>query len=68
MTGVYLLSHWSKVSHPVVNQFQSNSYKNCNDDEKISSCKCMKELFLNSFDPTLIKRVEDNYEVLYGLE
>ena len=67
-TGVYLLSHWSKVSLHVVAHPQRNSYNNCNDDEYIVSCEWKKEIFLNSLDTAIIKRVEDKYEDLDEIE
>ena len=64
---VYLLSHWSKVSLCMVAQSQRYSYKICIEYEDIVSCEWMKELFINSSDPALIKRVEEKYEALNGL-
>ena len=52
----------------MVAQFQRDSYKNCRDDEDIVSCEWTKELFVNSSDPAIIKRVEEKYEELNGLE
>ena len=68
VTGVYLLSHWLKVLLPTISQFQSNSYENFNDNEDIVSCEWTKEIFVNSSHNTLIKRVEDKYEALDGIE
>ena len=65
--GVYLLSNWSKVLLRVVSQFQRHSYENCSDDEDIVSCKWTKEIFVNSSDPDLIKRVDEKYEALKGI-
>ena len=56
-TGIYLLSHWSKVSLRVVALFQRDSYENFKDDENSVSCEWTKELFINSSYPALIKRV-----------
>ena len=67
-TGVYLLSHWSKVSVRVVAQPQINSYKNFNYDEDIVSFEWTKDIFMNSLDTAIIKMVEDKYEALDGIE
>ena len=67
-TGVYLLSHWSKFLLRVVEQFQIDSYMNWNNDEYIVSCERTKDIFVNSPDPTLIKRVGDKYETLYEID
>ena len=56
-TGVYLLSHWSKVSLSNVAQFQRYSYKNCSDNEDILSCEWTKDLFVNSPGPALVEMV-----------
>ena len=66
--GVYLLSHWSKVSLHVVAQFQRDSCKNWSEDKDIISCEWPKELFVNYSYPALIKMVEDKYEALEGIE
>ena len=63
-TGVYLLSHWLKVSLRVASQSQRDYYKNCSEDEDIISCESTKTLFVNSSDPALIKMVEEKYESL----
>ena len=67
-TGVYMLSQWSKFSLRVVAHHQRNPYKNCNDDEDIDSCECTKELFVNSLDTAITKKVEEEYETLDGIE
>ena len=67
-TGVYLLYHWSKVSLRVVAQSQRYSYANYNKDKDRISCDCTNERFLNSSDPTLIKKVKEKHEALDGLE
>ena len=51
----------------MVAQFQRDSCENCSDDENIISCEWTKEIFINSSDPALIKRVEEKYEALNGL-
>ena len=66
-TGVYLLSHWSKVYLCVVSQFQRYSYENFSDNEDIVSCEWKKELFIKSSYPALTKRAEYKYEALDGL-
>ena len=67
-TGVYLLFHWTKFLLRVLSQIQGDSYDSCNDDEDIISCEWMKELFLESSDPSLIKKVRQKYEALYGID
>ena len=52
----------------LIAQFHRDSYENCSDDEDIVSCEWTKELFIKSSYPTTIKRVEENYEALYGIE
>ena len=52
----------------MVAQLQRDSYDNCSDNEDIVSCEWEKELFLNSSDPPLIKKVEDEYESLDRIE
>ena len=54
--GVYLLSHWLKFSLHLVAQFQRDSYDKFNYDEVIVRCDWTKDLFVNSSDPSLIKR------------
>ena len=66
-TGVYLLSHWSKVSLRVATQFQSDFYANCIGNEDIVSCERTKDPFINSSDPALIKLVDEKYEALDGI-
>ena len=46
-TGIYLLSHQSKVSLRVISQFQRYSYENFSDDEDIVSCEWTKDIFMN---------------------
>ena len=53
-TGVYLLSHWSKVSLRVVARPRMNSYANCDDNEDIVSCEWKKEIFVNSSNSNII--------------
>ena len=67
-TGVYLLHHWLMVSLRVVSHLQRNPYKNCNDDKEIVSCEWTKELFVISSDPALIKRLQEKYEALDGIQ
>ena len=67
-TGFYLLLHWSNVLLCVVVQFQRDYYENCNDDEDIVSCEWTKEIFVNSSDTGIIKRVEGKYEALCELD
>ena len=52
----------------MVAQLQRDSYENCSDDDDIVSCECTKELFINCSYPALIKRVEEKYEALDGLD
>ena len=66
--GFNLFRHWSKVSLSVVAQFQQDSYEACQDDEDIVSCEWTKELFTNSSDPALTKRVKEKYEALSSLQ
>ena len=68
LIGVYLLFHWLNVSLRVVSQSQKDSHENCSEDEDIVSCEWTKELFVNLSDPDLIKRVEEKYEALDGIE
>ena len=67
-TGVYLLYRWSNVSLHVVSHPQRNSYGNCNDDEDIVSCEWKKEIFVNSLNPNIIKRLEEKYKELDGID
>ena len=60
--------HWWRVYLSVLAQLQRDSYKNGNDNGDIVSCECIKELFLNSSDPDLIKMVEEKYEYMDGIE
>ena len=52
----------------MVKQLQRDSYGNYNKNEYIISCEWTKELFLKSSYPALIKRVEEKYEALDGIE
>ena len=62
------MPHSSNVLLHVVNQFQRDSYENCSDDECIVSCEWTKEIFINFSYTYIIKRVEEKYEALDGLE
>ena len=52
----------------MVAQFQRDSYGNGSDDENITRCQWAKELLIKSTDHDLIKRMEDKYDALDGLE
>ena len=52
----------------MISQFQRDSYENFSDDEDIVSCEWTKDIFMNYSYPDLIKRVEDKYEAMDGLE
>ena len=62
------MSHWSKFLLRVVARFQRDSYNNFNDNEDNVSCEWTNEVFVNSLGLALIKRVEDKYESMDGLD
>ena len=52
----------------MVAHFQRDSYNNFSDGEDIVSCQWRKELFVDSSDPALIRRVEEKYGEMDGIE
>ena len=67
-TGVNLFKQWYKISLQQEILFQRYSYYHCVEDEDISSCEWTLELFVNSCNSALIKRIVEKYETLDELE
>ena len=62
------MSHWLKVLLHVVSQFQRYSHENCSDNEDIVIYDWTKEIFIKYSDLTFIKKVEEKYEAMGGIE